>query len=69
MSCLLITVFFCFFFSFVLYETQTATIKQNREKEKLKVTHDKQLEELANDVQKVSSIDDGWEILTMETVV
>uniref|UniRef100_A0A182VNI1 1-phosphatidylinositol 4,5-bisphosphate phosphodiesterase n=1 Tax=Anopheles merus TaxID=30066 RepID=A0A182VNI1_ANOME len=35
-------------------EKKTATIKQNREKEKLKVTHDKQLEELANDVQKVS---------------
>ncbi|XP_035795206.1 1-phosphatidylinositol 4,5-bisphosphate phosphodiesterase-like isoform X1 [Anopheles albimanus] len=34
-------------------EKKTATIKQNREKEKLKVTHDKQLEELANDVQKL----------------
>ncbi|XP_061499950.1 1-phosphatidylinositol 4,5-bisphosphate phosphodiesterase isoform X1 [Anopheles gambiae] len=36
-------------------EKKTATIKQNREKEKLKVTHDKQLEELANDVQKLSA--------------
>lgn len=34
-------------------EKKTATIKQNREKEKLKVTHDKQLEELDNDVQKL----------------
>lgn len=32
---------------------QSATIKQNREKEKLKVTHDKQLDELSHDVQKV----------------
>uniref|UniRef100_A0A182N609 1-phosphatidylinositol 4,5-bisphosphate phosphodiesterase n=1 Tax=Anopheles dirus TaxID=7168 RepID=A0A182N609_9DIPT len=36
-------------------EKKTATIKQNREKEKLKVTHDKQLEELANDVQKLTA--------------
>lgn len=34
-------------------EKKTAGIKQNREKEKLKVTHDKQLEELDNDVQKL----------------
>lgn len=55
---------------------QTATIKQNREKEKLKVTHDKQLEELANDVQKVSLspgsvglVGGVREIVTIETVV
>uniref|UniRef100_A0A1Q3FK53 1-phosphatidylinositol 4,5-bisphosphate phosphodiesterase n=1 Tax=Culex tarsalis TaxID=7177 RepID=A0A1Q3FK53_CULTA len=34
-------------------EKKTAGIKQNREKEKLKVTHDKQLEELDKDVQKL----------------
>lgn len=34
-------------------EKKTAGIKQNREKEKLKVTHDKQIEELDNDVQKL----------------
>lgn len=41
-------VFYLFFKFF-----QSATIKQNREKEKLKVTHDKQLDELSHDVQKV----------------
>uniref|UniRef100_A0A182YQM4 Phosphoinositide phospholipase C n=1 Tax=Anopheles stephensi TaxID=30069 RepID=A0A182YQM4_ANOST len=57
-------------------EKKTATIKQNREKEKLKVTHDKQLEELANDVQKVALCPGGGglvggvrEIVTIETVV
>uniref|UniRef100_A0A182MS17 Phosphoinositide phospholipase C n=1 Tax=Anopheles culicifacies TaxID=139723 RepID=A0A182MS17_9DIPT len=57
-------------------EKKTATIKQNREKEKLKVTHDKQLEELANDVQKVSLSPGGVclvggvrEIVTIETVL
>lgn len=28
-------------------------MKQNREREKLKVTHDKQMEDLSSDVQKV----------------
>lgn len=32
---------------------QSATIKQGREKEKLKMTHDKQLESLSHDLQKV----------------
>uniref|UniRef100_A0A182U167 Phosphoinositide phospholipase C n=1 Tax=Anopheles melas TaxID=34690 RepID=A0A182U167_9DIPT len=57
-------------------EKKTATIKQNREKEKLKVTHDKQLEELANDVQKVSLspgsvglVGGVREIVTIETVL
>lgn len=35
-------------------EKKSATIKQGREKEKLKLTHDKQLEELKQDIQKVS---------------
>lgn len=51
----------------VFSASQTATIKQNREKEKLKVTHDKQLEELDNDVQKVQNA--YREIVTLETVV
>ncbi|XP_077295962.1 no receptor potential A isoform X2 [Arctopsyche grandis] len=34
-------------------ERKTATIKQGREKEKLKVTHDKQLEELAKEVDNL----------------
>jgi hypothetical protein len=33
--------------------SQSATIKQGREKEKLKMTHDKQLESLSHDLQKV----------------
>lgn len=37
------------------FNFQTATIKQGREKEKLKVTHDKQLEELAKEVDNVST--------------
>jgi len=37
---------------------QTAQIKQGREKEKLKITHDKQLENLSHDLQKVSFIVD-----------
>lgn len=41
-------------FTFMYF--QNATIKQNREKEKLKVTHDKQLDELSHDVQKVGLI-------------
>lgn len=45
---------------------QSATIKQGREKEKLKVTHDKQLEELSHDIQKVTTVK---EIITIETVV
>ena len=39
-----------FLFSF---SSQSATIKQGREKEKLKMTHDKQLESLSHDLQKV----------------
>lgn len=38
----------------ILY-LQTQTIKQNREKEKLKVTHDKQMEELSKDIDNVST--------------
>jgi len=35
---------------------QSATIKQNREKEKLKITHDKQLESLSHDLQKLIDV-------------
>lgn len=35
-------------------ERKTANIKQGKEKEKLKLTHDKQMEMLVHDVQKVS---------------
>ncbi|CAH0755296.1 unnamed protein product [Diatraea saccharalis] len=34
-------------------ERKTQTIKQNREKEKLKVTHDKQMEELSKDIDNL----------------
>uniref|UniRef100_A0A6M2DTI9 1-phosphatidylinositol 4,5-bisphosphate phosphodiesterase n=1 Tax=Xenopsylla cheopis TaxID=163159 RepID=A0A6M2DTI9_XENCH len=34
-------------------EKKTAAMKQNREREKLKVTHDKQMEDLSSDVQKL----------------
>ncbi|XP_018563838.1 1-phosphatidylinositol 4,5-bisphosphate phosphodiesterase isoform X1 [Anoplophora glabripennis] len=34
-------------------ERKTATIKQGREKEKLKITHEKQLEMLSHDIQKM----------------
>lgn len=37
-----------------LSNSQSATIKQGREKEKLKMTHDKQLESLSHDLQKVA---------------
>lgn len=39
-----------------LFSLQNAGIKQNREKEKLKVSHDKQTDELTKDIQKVLSI-------------
>lgn len=39
---------------YYILKLQTATIKQNREKEKLKVTHDKQMDELSKDVDNVS---------------
>lgn len=38
---------------------QNATIKQNREKEKLKVTHDKQTDHLSEDIKKVTLINGG----------
>lgn len=34
-------------------EHRNAQIKQGREKEKLKITHDKQLETLSHDIQKM----------------
>lgn len=34
-------------------EHKTATLRQNREREKLKITHDKQLEMLSHDIQKL----------------
>lgn len=34
-------------------EYKTAQIKQGREKEKLKITHEKQLEMLSHDIQKM----------------
>lgn len=34
-------------------ERKTATIKQGREKEKLKITHEKQLDMLSHDIQKM----------------
>uniref|UniRef100_A0A6B2EE24 1-phosphatidylinositol 4,5-bisphosphate phosphodiesterase n=1 Tax=Phlebotomus kandelakii TaxID=1109342 RepID=A0A6B2EE24_9DIPT len=37
-------------------EKKSATIKQGREKEKLKLTHDKQLEELKHDIQKLMDL-------------
>lgn len=39
---------------FLFQHSKSATIKQGREKEKLKMTHDKQLESLSHDLQKVS---------------
>lgn len=36
-----------------IYHFQNAGIKQGREKEKLKISHDKQTEELLKDIQKV----------------
>lgn len=39
--------------STLFFSLQSATIKQGREKEKLKITHDKQLESLSHDLQKV----------------
>lgn len=36
-----------------LYRFQNAGIKQGREREKLKISHDKQTEELLKDIQKV----------------
>lgn len=38
-------------------EQKSLQIKHGREREKLKVTHDKQLEELSHDLQKVSGLD------------
>lgn len=43
-------------------------MKQNREKEKLKVSHDKQVEELSNDVQKVLH-DPETTVTSIETVL
>lgn len=37
-------------------EKKSATIKQGREKEKLKITHDKQLENLSHDLQKLIDV-------------
>lgn len=47
----------CIEFLFLLYVSfQNAQIKQGREKEKLRVSHDKQKEELEKDIQKVLRI-------------
>lgn len=43
----------------LFFDLQTAQIKQGREREKLKMTHEKQLESLSHDLQKVS--DSNWE--------
>lgn len=50
---------------------QSAQIKQGREKEKLKIVHDKQLDELTHDVQKVldNHIVPRKEITSIETVL
>lgn len=42
--------------SIIIFTLQSATIKQNREKEKLKITHDKQLESLSHDLQKLIDV-------------
>ena len=39
---------------YVFNNFQNQTIKQNREKDKLKATHDKQMEELSKDIDNVS---------------
>lgn len=59
-------------FVFVLRFPQNAQIKQAREKEKLRISHDKQMEELQKDVQKVLRIPEYpalTQIYSIETVL